>query len=117
MWIDSEIATMSIGSDTWQGGELLEDGVRPAIDGGVRRCINDTRWDNLLAICSELREGISCKMSQKFDFGTQNLVRLVHFEDDVKWVARVALEDVDERMAASLEDQMNSQVATYKFLK
>lgn len=108
---------MSIGGDAWRGAELLEDGVSLAVVERVQRCINNTEWNNLLAECSELREGISCTISQKFSFGTQNLVRLVTFEDDVKWVARVSLEDGDDRMAASLEDQMNSQIATYKFLR
>ncbi len=110
------MAIKLIGSDAWRGAELLDD-VQSDVDERVRRCLNDTQWDSLLATCSELREGTSCTISQKFSFGTQNLVRLVEFEDDVKWVARVSLEDVDERMAGSLEDQMNSQVATYNYLK
>ena len=56
-------------------------------------------------------------MGQNFTFGSQNLLRLVQFEDDVKWVAHVALEDVEKKMAASLEDQMSNQIVTYKFLK
>ena len=111
------MTTTTFGSDAWEGTKDLEDGVRSFIDEGVRRCLKDTQWDSLKAKCSELREGISCKMSEKFSFGTQNLVRLVEFENDVKWVARVALEDVDQRMAASLEDQMITQVATYMYLK
>ncbi len=108
---------MSIGSDAWLGAELLEDGVSLAVSARVWRCMNETQWEYLLADCSKVRGGINCTISQKFSFGTQNLVRLVKFEDDVKWVARVSLEDGDDRMAASLEDQMNSQIATYKFLR
>lgn len=110
------MAVVSVGSDKWRGLELL-DTMQSFFDERVRRCIDSTRWDNLLTICSNLREGVSCSISEKFTFGTQNLVKLVQFEDDVKWVARVALEDADERMAVTLEDQMNGQIATYKFLK
>ena len=115
--MNHNMAALSIESEKWHGIEFLEENDNPYICEKLRRCINDTRWDSLVAKCSELRRGISCTMSERFCYGTQNLVKLVHFEDNVKWVARVALEDVDERLTASLEDQMNSQISTYQYLK
>ena len=111
------MAVKSIGSDNWRGVEILEDYEESPRGDRMRRCIKDTRWDNLAARCSELRQGVRCTISEKFSYGTQNLVKLVRFEDGVKWVARVALEDVDDRLAASVEDRMRSEVATYQFLK
>ena len=111
------MAGVSVGSERWHGVEFLDEDDNPYICEKLRRCINDTRWNSLVARCSELRRGISCTISESFSYGTQNLVKLVQFEDGVKWVARVALEDVDDRMAASLEDQMKSQISTYRYLK
>ena len=110
------MAVVSVGSDKWHGMEFLED-ENPYVCEKLRRCINDTRWDSLVARCSELRQGIGCTISDKFSYGTQNMVKLVQFEDGAQWVARVALEDVDDRMATSLEDQINSQISTYRYLR
>ena len=111
------MTTTVIGSEAWENVEVLKQSMPADEHNEAHESLEDTHWDNLIAKCTALRVGISCSISDKFTFGTQNLVRLVEFEDSVKWVARVALEDVDTRMATNLEDQMMSQVATHKFLK
>ena len=109
----------AIGSEGWQGAEQLLD--CGEIEELVTRCLENTRWDNLCGICSSIREGIVCKVSEKFSIGTENLVRLIEFEDGVRWVARIWMlandAETDVGIAASAEKVMESQIATYKYLK
>lgn len=98
--------------------QLLEGG---EIETLVTHCLENTRWGGLCEICSSVRDGIACKVSDKFSIGTENLVRLVEFEDGVRWVARIWMlandAETDVGIAASAEKVMESQVATYKYLK
>lgn len=85
------------------------------------RCLESTRWDNLITLSSSLRNGIGCKVSEKYSLGTQNLVKLVEFEDGLKWVARISLlmndNEVGAELTASAEKCMENQVATYRYLR
>lgn len=105
-----------VGSDAWTGAVHLE-GSGSQLEQEVICCNEETKWDNLLALCTNLRGGIKCSLSKKCSIGTQNLVKLVEFEDGMKWVARVSLKDVDHRMNCSKEEEVNNQIATYRFLK
>ena len=109
----------AIGSDTWQGAaRFLEDS---EVATRAARCLKNTRWENLTALCSSLRKGISCKVSDKYSLGTQNLVKLVEFEDGLKWVARISLliddNEIGAELTASAEKCMESLVATYHYLE
>ena len=113
------MTTPGIGTDAWQGAALiLEDS---EIATRAARCLKNTRWDNLITLCSSLRHGISCKLSEKYSVGTQNLVKLVEFEDGLKWVARVSLlmndHEIGAEITASAEKCMESLVATYRYLR
>ncbi|SLM39289.1 Protein kinase-like domain [Lasallia pustulata] len=82
--------------------------------------MKNTNWHNVTEMCSSLRQNLSCKVGESFTTGSQNLVRLVEFEDGVKWVARIWMgdgEEKDMRMAASAEKIMENQVATYRYLR
>ena len=69
-------------------------------------------------MCSSLRDGIKCKIGGKFNNGTENVVKLIEFNDGVKWVAQVRPEErKPPRNSASVEDQMKSEAATYKYLR
>ena len=102
----------NIGSDSWHS--VLSNLDNTAMDVLVKRCIEDTKWNNILEMCTNLRKSVRCKLSDKFSCGTQHLVRLIEFDDHVKWVVRIRFQEPDYRNA---EEAMNSQVATYKFLK
>lgn len=109
----------AIGSDAWQGAEFFMDESEVATQ--AARCLENTRWDNLITLCSSLRNGIGCEVSEKYSLGTQNLVKLVEFEDGLKWVARISLlmndNEVGAELTASSEKCMESQVATYRYLR
>lgn len=108
----------TVGSDAWQGSEhLLEGGHLETL---AKASMKNTNWHNVTEMCSSLRQNLSCKVGESFTTGSQNLVRLVEFEDGVKWVARIWMgdgEEKDMRMAASAEKIMENQVATYRYLR
>lgn len=109
----------AIGSDAWQGAELfLEDS---EVATRAAQCLENVRWDKLNALCSSLRNGIGCKVSENYSLGTQNLVKLVEFEDGLKWVARMSLlmhdNEIGAELKASSEKCMENLVATYRYLK
>ena len=113
------MAVPSIGSEGWKcATNLYEEGDLAKL---VRSSVENTDLDKLVTLCSSLRPGISCKISDKFTSGTRNLVRLVEFDDGVKWAARIWMlrygQETDEWTLASAEKVMESQLATYKYLK
>ena len=113
------MATPSIGSEGWKcATDLFKESDLAEM---VRSSIEKTDLDKLVSLCSSLRQGIACKISDKFTSGTRNLVRLVEFDDGVKWVARIWMfrlgQETDEWSLASAEKIMESQVATYKYFK
>lgn len=109
----------AVGSEAWQGAEQLVEGGH--LETLAKTSMKNTKWENLTKMCSSHRQNISCKTGQSFCIGTQNLVRLVEFEDGVKWVARICMledgEEKDTRVAASAEKIMENQVATYRYIR
>ena len=105
----------NIGSDGWDGSAYREDEFMSA---SVTRCIQGTKWNNVRAICANLRGStVGCEISDKYITGSQNLVRLIVFEDGVQWVIRLPLDVVEHRWAADTADRIENEVATYKFLR
>ncbi len=102
-----------IGSDGWTGAAEFND---EAVERATK-CDQSTKWMNVVALCSSLRDGMSCKIGEKFSVGTQNLVKLVEFEDGTKWIARIPMRQEDDRRATDPETSLRSEIATYKFLK
>ena len=109
------MATFKIGSDGWRDSTHLDK--ESELEESVQRCLAHTNWSRLAALCSELRDRKGCTLSEKFSIGTENLVKLVEFEDGVKWVARVSLQDEDYRYKANAADVMKNEVANYKYLR
>ena len=107
--------TPIIGSDSWDGNTYEKDDI---MHSSVMRCIRGTKWDNVRAICAKLRGStVGCEISDKYITGSQNLVRLIVFEDGVQWVIRIPLDAVDHRWAADTTDRVENEVSTYKFLR
>ncbi|MCJ1244681.1 hypothetical protein MMC30_001880 [Trapelia coarctata] len=107
------MAPQAVGSDGWmETFDHPENGYQSAI-----RCMTNTNWDNVVKMCSGLRGGVCCDVAIKFTMGSQNFVRLIQFEDGVKWVIRIPLDDKDPRWAADTANRMKNEVATYKYLK
>lgn len=77
------------------------------------------KWDSVAELCSSLRDGIACEVSAKFNVGTNKIVKLVQFEDGIKWVAGIVLpiSDIDKtRNAMRPQEQTESEIATHKYL-
>ena len=109
------MALATVGSDTWQdASQVITASPRGKL---IANCIKTVKWESLLMLCSNLREGTGCKISEKFSVGSHNLVKLVDFDDGVKWVARISLQVIDDFMTASVEERMDREVTIYKFLK
>ena len=81
------------------------------------RCNNNTNWDNITTLCSTLRTKVSCVVSKRLPRTGQYLVRLIEFEDGVRWVVHIPLDYTGPGSTASMTDRIMQKVATYKFLK
>ena len=109
------MSTPPIGSASWDDGyqgSWYED-----FDVAVSRCFSETRWDRVMERCSRLRSGIKCTMSHKMKHGDFNLVKLVEFEDGVKWIFRTPIDYGSKIFAAKSTTKIRIEVATYKYLK
>lgn len=79
------------------------------------------KWDRVVKLCSSLRGGMRCEISAKFSVGCFKIVKLVEFEDGVKWVAAITMPPRDEEDDKKLEvtsakKQLESLITTYRYL-
>ncbi|MCJ1380596.1 hypothetical protein MMC17_003704 [Xylographa soralifera] len=81
------------------------------------RCNNNTDWYEVATTCSKLRTGVPCAVSSRFTVGWQYLLKLIEFDDGVRWVIHVPLDYTGPGSTACITDRMSRKVATYKFLK
>ena len=97
-----------IGSDGWDSDA----------EGSAKRAISGRKWEqSVLTLCKSLRGGVGCTVGLKYRMGTQNIVKLIEFEDGEKWVIRIPLGDDDAVWAASISQRIENEVATYNYLK
>ncbi|KAJ2975187.1 hypothetical protein NUW58_g8429 [Xylaria curta] len=57
----------------------------------VREVIEKTNWVNLCQRASDLNHGLPCKPLSKMTNGLNNLVCILQFSDQTRWVARIGL--------------------------
>ncbi|KAH7327546.1 hypothetical protein BKA65DRAFT_567073 [Rhexocercosporidium sp. MPI-PUGE-AT-0058] len=78
------------------------------------------KWDELVSIASNLRNGIPCKLGENFSLGHFNMVRRIYFVDGISWVARVRMPALDTVFGSrEVLDRMTSlrgEIACMKFL-
>jgi len=108
------MAPQILGSDGWMD---TFDHPKDDIQQSAMRCVQNTNWDHVAAMCSGLRGGMRCAIAAKFTMGSQNFVRLIQFEDGDKWVIRIPLDVKDLRWAADTAERMSNEIATYQYLK
>ena len=84
------MSTPLIGSASWDDGYQENGG--GDFDLALARRFDETRWDRVTERCSKLLGGIKCAITPKTKHGDFNLVRLVEFEDGVKWIFRTPIE-------------------------
>lgn len=91
----------------WQSVENVGDSWRPKMS----KILEIVDWDLLQQYASTLREGRSCVILPSVQFGGRHLIRILDFEDGIKWVARLrqhenpVLESVYEESARSMESE------------
>lgn len=111
-------STASLGSDAWFGLDEYDPGSEP-----YERAIAffaHVKWDILASKASRLRNGVSCKLSEKYSIGQFNMVRRITFSDGVDWVARLRMPDIQYYKGPESLDHtrvMRSELASMRFLK
>jgi hypothetical protein len=119
---DDSTASMEspiLGSDGW----FISDHLPENWHQQIQKCDKTTNWRAVASLCSSLRNGMQCTISQKLKGGTRKLVKLVEFEDGVKWVACITMEPkVDSKILTSYPPQytelaMKTEMAAYNYLR
>lgn len=57
----------------------------------VQNFIDSINWDGLIEYASKLRNGKICKLLPDIGLGYNHLVRIIEFQDDVRWIARLRM--------------------------
>ncbi|KAJ6096849.1 hypothetical protein N7486_007595 [Penicillium sp. IBT 16267x] len=55
----------------------------------VQNFIDSTNWDALIEYANRLRNGKSCKLLADIGLGYNHVIRIIEFEDEVCWIARL----------------------------
>lgn len=110
----------SLGSASWIGADAYEPGGE--FHERATKFLTAVNWDVLASISSRLRDGIPCKVGDRFSIGHFNMVRRIVFADGVSWVARVKLPQlevgsVDRERFDQVASILEVEVASMKFLK
>ncbi|KAH8196701.1 hypothetical protein TruAng_009130 [Truncatella angustata] len=78
----------------------------------VHEAIQRTDWAKLCELASQQNNGLSCVPLDKITNGLHNLVRLLEFSNQTRWVARISLyKSVAESM------KLRSEIAVMQFIK
>jgi hypothetical protein len=110
----------SLGSASWIGVDAYEPGNK--FHERATKFLAAVNWDVLASISSGLRNGIPCKVDDRFSIGHFNMVRRIVFADEISWVARLKLPQleagsVDSEAFDQVASTLEVEVASMKFLK
>ena len=97
-------------SSLWQGRETLAQEPDLKIHKQILEFLARINLVSLCRIASTLRSGIESHISERFIFGTENVIREIVFEDGVVWIARCYFRPVHRGM-------VRSEVATMRHVK
>lgn len=113
----TSVESLRIGSDGWR----LNNDLPEALLQQIQNCDKSINWQAVASLCSSLRNSMQCTVSQKLTTGTRKLVRLVEFEDGVKWVACVAMEPKADSLTSYppqyAEFAMKTEMAAFTYLR
>lgn len=73
----------------------------------VQNFIDSTNWDALIEYANRLRNGKICKLLPDIGLGYNHLVRIIEFQDDVRWIARLRMPPLSRTQARS---SVNKQI-------
>lgn len=78
-------------------------------------CFRQTRWDELCRIASGLSGDLKCIALDQVTSGLNNIVRVLEFSDQTRWVARVHIRRSNPPTVNSTK--LNTEIATMQFIK
>ncbi|KAI0880715.1 kinase-like domain-containing protein [Annulohypoxylon maeteangense] len=78
----------------------------------VQDTIQRVDWDNICRLASSLNNGLPCVFLDKTTNGLNNLVRLLQFSDQTRWIARISL-----RKSTGDLSKLRSEVDTMQLIK
>ena len=72
--------------------------------------LKSVRWDTLCAHASNMRKGLTCSVETPIAMGGRHLIRILTFEDGVRWIARLRLPKIlcgDESVCSDSDEESN----------
>ena len=107
-----------LGSDCWLNADDNEAGSE--LHTRAVTFVAAIKWDALTSLASQMR-GTACHLSENFSLDHFNLVRRIIFADDVSWIVRLRLPELENffgsREALDVQECMNIEIATINYLR
>lgn len=101
---------MSTESSSWTTvQDFLQDS-----DSQTADCFYRTRWNELCRIASGLAGHLECKALDQVASGLNNIVRVLEFSDQTRWVARVHVRRSNSLVSGT---KLKTEIATMQFIK
>uniref|UniRef100_A0A8H7NNU8 Aminoglycoside phosphotransferase domain-containing protein n=1 Tax=Bionectria ochroleuca TaxID=29856 RepID=A0A8H7NNU8_BIOOC len=118
MLVVTTMATSNLGSASWNNADDYEPGAE--LHTRAVKFLDAINWEALTSLASKLRDGTPCRIEQPYSIGHFNMVRRITFTDDVSWVARLRMPNLDavfgSRESLDPTSLMRVEVATMKYL-
>ncbi|KAJ5774686.1 hypothetical protein N7457_009582 [Penicillium paradoxum] len=113
--MEETVIKANLGIGGWDGAKEYEK------DSGFHyraiEFLKSIKWKTLIAICSQHRQGMPCRMSGKFSIGLSHMVRQVKFEDGELWVVRLRMPFFDGTPEIQAKQMLISEVASMRYLR
>lgn len=90
----------------WKGTDFYPDGSPSR--GLLDNCMKATNWEALCLYASTLNNSIECRILPNITNGQFHLVRLLEFENQSRWIARIQLRKSTERLAKKLQREVDA---------
>ncbi|KAK2037739.1 hypothetical protein LZ31DRAFT_509183 [Colletotrichum somersetense] len=71
-------------------------------------CLQRTDWGALCKIASHSKDGVPCEPLECYTVGGSFLARLIHFQDGIRWVARVQLHEPTQETSERLRIELDT---------
>lgn len=78
----------------------------------VHDAIQEIDWDKLCRFASQLNNGLACVPLDKITNGLHNIVRIIEFSDQTRWIARVSL-----RTSATASTELQNELNVMQILR
>lgn len=100
------LSNLCFSGHNWKGTDFYPDGSsrRRLLD----TCVKATNWDALCFYASTLNNSIECRILPNITNGQFHLVRLLEFEDQSRWIARIQLRESTEILAKELQREVDA---------